>query len=121
MSRSGLESRSYFRSGLGVSSRSRSGLDRVGSQGRVSIRVSGLEPLEEPCYYCCGSFSNRQPSLKNYSDDTTLYLMLSRPILYLAMIYEANSLSGSTSLCENDSFKGYDPFLPMMATWFMET
>uniref|UniRef100_A0A0V0HZP2 Putative ovule protein n=1 Tax=Solanum chacoense TaxID=4108 RepID=A0A0V0HZP2_SOLCH len=41
-------------------------------------------------------------------------------ILYLATCIRPELLSGSTSLCKKDSSKKYDPFLPMMATWFME-
>ena len=42
-------------------------------------------------------------------------------ILYLATGIRPKLLSESTNLCEKDSSKKYDPFLPMMATWFMET
>ena len=39
----------------------------------------------------------------------------------LSGVYEVNSLSGSTSVCEKNSYKKYDPFPPMAITWFIET
>ena len=41
-------------------------------------------------------------------------------ILYPVKGIGPELLIGSTSLCEKDSSKRHNPFLPMMATWFMK-